>query len=253
MPANNTLLTMPTPTVASTSKQWSSVLDDLFARSESENSPLETGNDPLAQSCGAYRAWTYGIRTSYGIQTSATRWPSLGEVPVALEDINMADEIRKYYRDRYMIKTLKGHTLTNFQSDLYRFCAVGKPIKKDVGMIFKLPYLYAEDQKRQLLYDEFNSKWSGPPKAVEDVVHTLTPVMHIFCSRRKFEIDEFWYHDEDDRAVCIKVRTTDYFNSLMRGWFEQPQIKVRATYVHQINRAHPDFVYCGLSRPQMVF
>ena len=111
----------------------------------SDTRPLMFQDDPIALSCASYRK---SIETDM-----AVRFTELSSVTATDEDHDQAESIRKYYADRVVFRTLTNDKpLTAFYRDLYELVTRSVEMqRRHEGMIYRLPYFYAEDLAREEL------------------------------------------------------------------------------------------------------
>jgi hypothetical protein len=197
---------------------------------ERDTTPLRLGDDPLALSWASY--WITK-------QHPQRRWTDLENVKAHDHDHEIARTTRRFYRDKFMMKMLHGAPLTKFQTDLYEICNDGELTRGHLGMLYRLPYFYEEDIKRQELATKFEKKLavSGNPNLlVEEKKRTLTPIERIFCSRARHESVEFWFQDQHGYPVKWSVMSNNTLISLVEGLHKQPSIDVTAMFYGRTTR-----------------
>jgi hypothetical protein len=209
--------------------------------------PAVFKDDPIALSCASYRR---AIETEM-----AVRFLDLNQCIAHLQDYEMADQVRQYYRNKIAVKTLTSQQpLTPFYHDLYEMLLGDVELQqRHVGMIHRLPYFYVEDQDRERLRQLIKDKslkedWIG--NAMKNIggkeTHALTPLMKIFRSRRGSESQEYWFQNQVGQPVMWSVANTNPLRSVVDSLFVRSQVTVSA-YFRTGQVAGQDFYHYYMS------
>lgn len=214
---------------------FESILGDVPAKPDPAK-PVFFKDDPIVLSCAGYRR---ALETEM-----AVRYRDLNECVIQFKDYAHAQKIRQYYRNKIAVQSLTSQRpLTQFYHDLYELLLGDVELQqRHVGMIHRLPYFYAEDQRReelkQLIQDRsLKEDWIGNAvkQLVDKETHTLQPLMKIFRSRRGSETQEYWFQNESGQPVLWSVANTNPLRSVVDGFFVQKQITVFAYfYIGQV-------------------
>jgi hypothetical protein len=136
-------------------------------------------------------------------------------------DRTLADEIRRYYRGKFVFLKLRGEQPTKFRKDLEQFVAIDWDpsftiTEKTVGMICKLPFFYEHDMG--LINDVFGSETHSIKKHVSigDSV-TLTFIKVLDENQKGKTTFSYWFKDSNDNRFSIPVEKN---NSLIPTWEE---------------------------------
>ena len=136
-------------------------------------------------------------------------------------DRTLADEIRRYYRGKFVFLKLRGEQPTKFRKDLEQFVAIDWDhsftiTEKTVGMICKLPFFYEHDMG--LINDVFGSETHSIKKHVSigDSV-TLTFIKVLDENQKGKTTFSYWFKDSHDNRFSIPVEKN---NSLIPTWEE---------------------------------
>lgn len=211
-------------------KIFNDTLDEaLLGDDEYKKRPLPFDN-PLARSIRARRDYLDS-------NCIVERWPSLVEIRPDVQDFEQAEAIRRYYSDRLAFNKLKTGKSTEFAEELYSLLSHQTPAQQQhLGMIYRLPYFYAEDRA----HDELAVRYADrQPKAATNFVDvlntstgpkTLRPVQQIMRSRQAAEMMEFWFENEDHQPVMMAVSTSNSLLRLMQGLFELPELRARGYF-----------------------
>lgn len=203
--------------------------------------------DPLVLTVAARRRWIN--------QDTIDRWPtSLDSVPTVPEDREVADRIREYYKNKILLRKLKTAEVTQFYQDLYGVITDSVITEKHLGMLYRLPYFYYEDQERDQLREYFDSKGkmslSSPHLYEIDSKH-LTPVKTLMRCRRGSERVEFWFETSEGLPVMIPVDSNNSLLELMHSIFDNGNIEMSGYYKPTTMRGYDDFVFYNLLKPSM--
>ena len=204
----------------------------------SDARPLMFQDDPIALSCASYRK---------AIETNLTvRFTELSSVTATDEDYEQADAIRKYYADRVVFRTLTNDKpLTAFYRDLYELVTRSVEIqRRHEGMIYRLPYFYAEDIAREELENYFsNTTVLNRHLTVDKETHVLVPVSKIFRGRRSSEVYEYWFRNKCNEPVLWSISSNTDLRSIVEDIWSRPKITVRALFSVGQVRGHSFYHY----------
>lgn len=217
-----------------------------------EKQPVDLTDDPIALSCAAYRR--YHDNTS----TLRERFPDLRLMTVEHDDRAMAESIRDYYRNKIAIKALTdANSMTPYYQDLYELLIGQVQLeRRHMGMIYRLPYFYVEDQARiqlgQLVKTDLNPDYRTVYPSIDYVrQEKLEPVMRIFRGRKDSEVTEFWFRDVYDWPVLLSVGTNNNLLSIIEDFFNRPSITLEAGFFIGQVRGN-DFFHYYMTKPRLV-
>lgn len=183
--------------------------------------PLVFTDEPIALSCAAHRLW----------QTNpVSRWPDLNDVTAEPQDHAQSQAIRKYYADRLIINLLQQEReVSSFRRKLYGVVTNSAQVTKaELGMIYRLPYFYAEDTALDQLVADTTSTdvcYMGDELTGEFVLKN-----RITKSRRSGEFVQFWLtRTGDSAAYAVMLKSDNPLLSLMDSLMSRPvKLKARA-------------------------
>ena len=188
-----------------------------------EITEVPTIEDPLVLSCTLYR---YANPKSEDYNTNVRFLNLMNHQSQILakttdEDRKLADEIRRYYRGKFVFLKLRGEEITKFRKDLEQFVAIDWDpsftiTTKTVGMICKLPFFYEHDIG--LINDVFGSETYSIKKhvAIGDPV-TLTFIKALDENQKGKTTLSYWFKDSHGNRFSIPVEKN---NSLIPTWEE---------------------------------
>jgi len=210
--------------------------------------PIAEKADPLALSWVAYHVWT---------KFPQKRWAPWRDLEVHEHDRAMADETRRYYRNRLAMQALKSNQEpTQFSRDLYDVCNGGIMRECHRGMLYRLPYFYVEDTGREALIEATKAQpdlQGLPISLVEISTRELRRHSRIFHSRRSRERMEYWFHDlETGYAVMWPVDYQNPLRSVIESWWNSHRpalVTARWCLGHDRLRG---FHYWVVSEPELV-
>jgi hypothetical protein len=206
-----------------------SVFDNLVFPEPSNTIDLDevidipTIEDPLVLSCTLYRhskpeAVEYDPNVRF---LSLLKHQQQILDKTTKEDRKLADEIRRYYRGKFLFLKLRGEETTKFRKDLEQFVMVDWDpsfiiTTKTVGMICKLPFFYEHDMG--LINDVFGSETHSIKKNVSshDPV-TLTFIKALDENQKGKATFSYWFKDSNGNRFSIPVEKN---NSLLPTWEE---------------------------------
>ena len=176
--------------------------------------------DPIALACASYRIWR---------ENPVRRWTDLDTVVVWQDDIEQAQALRKYYRERLVITALKN---TNGNSSEFRR-KLGALVtdqleitKEELGLLYRLPYFYAEDLDLVYVVENTTGAKIQPlPQDSEPMVLSFQPLKKILRSRRSSETYQYWWTTQEKGVpFMIAVKTDNPLLSIIDALFARDQV-----------------------------
>jgi hypothetical protein len=169
--------------------------NDIYAKAK-EDREVEFQEDPLVLSCLAKE-----------IVEQGGGWRSFSDERllelVTVQNRSRADDIRKYFSKKFFWKNLQNNRpLSPFrQKTLFLLETKSKVIKeKDIGIFFKLPYFYEEDQvyerfKKELKVDE---DFANRDRAFyQEQLRSVVYLDKTVGWQGKEKVVRFWFKDSD--------------------------------------------------------
>jgi hypothetical protein len=179
------------------------------------------------------------------------RWVNWSDVKHTDQDVEQAQQIRRYYRDRIALQILRGGTVSKFRTELYDICNGGIMRHCHRGMLYKLPYFYAEDTARDQLIEQFGigNRADREPSLIKT---ELTPVRTVFRTRRgaKGESVEYWFQDQKQELYMTDINYSNAYRPLLDSLFRLPSVSLQFTrYPHQ--QRHSRLSYWGMIKVEI--
>ena len=139
------------------------------------------------------------------------------------------------------MKVLRVHDLTAIQRELLSI-SQGAVLRRDhLGLLYRMPYFYAEDVKRDELASHYSTKvpasvagrqaWRPAP-LLEHQVQDLRPVTQILRTRRSGDVDEYWWRNSEDQPVLWSVVSNNPLRSVVDSLWRRDHVTVRAFFHH---------------------
>jgi hypothetical protein len=200
--------------VSATYSDDSELVDWELQELEQKNKPLDLPHDALTLSCASHRLFL----------ETGRRWQELAGCEPQEQDRVRAQEIRRHFQDRIMMRMLSDRSVSDFQRDLYDMLTATVR-EKHRGMLYRLPYLYQEDHDREQLRGQFQIPDSDTMYQFQhggsSLRQDLTPVTQILRSRKARECWEYWFRQQEGYAVCWVVDAKNPLWSLVDGLYRR--------------------------------
>lgn len=210
---------------------WNGVFEVEFDRKE-DRRPLTEKADPLALAWAAYHVWQ---------KWPQRRWVPFDSIEAHDHDLEMAKVTRRYYRDRLTMKVLRGQELTPIQREMLDISQGGTMRVCHMGLLYRMPYFYAEDVKRDDLASHYSTlvpasiktrqAWRPAP-LLEHQVQDLRPVTQILRTRKSGDVDEYWWRNCEDQPVLWSVVSNNPLRSVVDSLWRRDHVTVRAFFHH---------------------
>ena len=216
--------------ITSTNQAFQNILDEFedFESRLSGSPPIKKvitfKQDPIACACASYRVWK---------ETPARRWEDIDNVVVWQDDIEQAQALRTYYRERLVISALKNVNgkVSEFRRKLGALVTDQLEItKEEIGMLYRLPYFYAEDLDIDYVVENTaNSKAISPVLTdSQPMVMTFSPLRKILRSRRSGEINQYWWTTGTGGIpFAFSIRTDNPLMGMIDSLFERKQVALK--------------------------
>ena len=211
---------MPNVITNSLIDSWLEEFEDTKPGQPLKKRVLTFKEDPIALACASYRIWK---------ETPARRWTDLDTVVVWQDDIEQAQALRKYYRERLVMSALKNvnSNSSEFRRKLGALVTDQLEITKDeLGLLYRLPYFYAEDLDLDYVVENTaGAKIQPLPQDSEPMVLPFRPLKKILRSRRSAETYQYWWTTHKHGVpFMIAVKTDNPLLSIIDTLFERDQI-----------------------------
>jgi hypothetical protein len=216
--------------ITSTNQAFQNILDEFedFESRLSGNPPTKKvitfKQDPIACACASYRVWK---------ETPARRWEDIDNVVVWQDDIEQAQALRTYYRERLVMSALKNVNgkVSEFRRKLGALVTDQLEItKEEIGMLYRLPYFYAEDLDIDYVVENTaNSKAISPVLTdSQPMVMSFQPLRKILRSRRSGEINQYWWTTGTGGIpFAFSIRTDNPLMGMIDSLFEREQVALK--------------------------
>jgi hypothetical protein len=171
----------------------------------------------------------------------------------------MAQELKTYYRSRTqdVLFAMLGNSgaspaVSSFRRKLRLLVTEGLMITaRDIGLLYRLPYLYAEDQALDLVVSQTQSAASGELSAKKQVC--LQPLTKYLRSRRANEVMQYWWKGiDDDQAYTLAVKKDNPLISLMDDLWKDGNLDLSFHgVVATVKGYHNNFYFTRILEPRL--
>ena len=201
-----------------------SVFFDEIEQVKRTPKPITYTFDPLAFTLASLDS---GMSKSNIVDTLGTENPK--GVWIAEFD-QQANDIRKYYRNKLMLRTLKHSNIkmSKFRQDLYNYVESNNPYtidRNDIPMIVKLPDFYAEDK----MMDQFVKDYVMDSKHYQNqTAHdslTLYPMRKFHRKTQSSDLLHYWFCDDANLVYRIDLEPKNPCVHLFEREFANSSIK----------------------------
>lgn len=197
-------------------------------------------NDPLLYSVIAKRL-KEEKPTEYGYLSLQYNQDLLAE-NITAGDMHLADTIRKFYMDRYLLANLRGDKLSTFRTDLINFLYsndVGQSAysitSKTVGMMYKLPYFYEYDVAVSNVLTDYNTDTS---KKLENAF-SLEYIAKLDMHRKKTPVFEYWFKDADNHRIAFLLEKRNPLVPMFDLLIKDHKIKIEGHVEYRTKNYNP--------------
>ena len=175
---------------------------------------MEFHDDPVALACASYRTFL----------ATSIRWTDLKDATAIDQDRRQAVQIRKYYSDRILLAAIAANgEMSEFRRKLYGLLIGQTGLKKrDVGLLYRLPYFYAEDTAMDQVMEQTETV-SDNEARTRPVAGNFQVIRRIQVSRRSGEAVQLWLQKDSGRVpYMIASKLDNPFLTLVESVLEQP-------------------------------
>jgi hypothetical protein len=246
-------LNMPNVTIASTNQTFQNILDefeDFDRRNYKEPPPklIKLPDDPVVLACASYRMY---------LENPRHRWLDFESVIIWQDDREQAEHLKAYYREQFkettfrMLKNVNHAGLSSFRRKLYQLVNGDLTITdKEIGLLYRLPYFYAED----LSLDSVAAVTKSVPEHLP--AHKQVLKLHLFKkilrSRSSKEINQFWFTEEtNSHAYMIPISVDNVLENFFDSITYKP-LHIEATVFCKQMQGSRDHTYFQIAGPRSI-
>lgn len=204
---------------------------------------MEFHDDPVALTCASYRTFL----------ATGIRWTDLKDATATDQDRRQAVQIRRYYSDRILITAIAAQNkMSEFRQKLYGLLIGQTGLKKrDVGLLYRLPYFYAEDTAMDQVMAQTESAVMQP--GTQPVVGLFQVIRRIQVSRRSGETVQLWLQkDSDTVPYMIAVRLDNSLLTMVESVLKQPTGMKATAHLKHHRGYHRHRLYCQLTSLELI-
>lgn len=204
---------------------------------------MEFHDDPVALTCASYRTFL----------ATGIRWTDLKDATATDQDRRQAVQIRRYYSDRILITAIAAQNkMSEFRQKLYGLLIGQTGLKKrDVGLLYRLPYFYAEDTAMDQVMAQTESAVMQP--GIQPVVGLFQVIRRIQVSRRSGETVQLWLQkDSDTVPYMIAVRLDNPLLTMVESVLKQPTGMKATAHLKHHRGHHRHRLYCQLTSLELI-
>lgn len=181
---------------------------------------LKFHDDPVVLSCASCRIGNAG----------GGLWSDLDTITdITQEDRVFGAAVRKHFLDQLVMAKLRGRKLSDWRAKLGAFLVGNHQLTKaEVGMLYRLPYFYHEDQAVAAVIKSTTPVALSQRDRTYDPVWKLNSVARVVQYRRKNDNTQYWFCDSVGCPVMIAVSHTNNLHGVMDSLFDSGSISVAA-------------------------
>lgn len=175
---------------------------------------MEFHDDPVALTCASHRTFL----------ATGIRWTDLKDATATDQDRRQAVQIRKYYSDRILLAAIAANgEMSEFRRKLYGLLIGQTGLKKrDIGLLYRLPYFYAEDTAMDQVMEQTESA-NANGSGTRGTAGKFQVIRRIQVSRRSGETVQLWLQKDSSRVpYMIAAKLDNPFLTLVESVLERP-------------------------------
>lgn len=179
---------------------------------------------------------------------------ALGETEVTPEDRVVAEQIKRYYRDRYAMHILRGNQLSDFRTKLYGLVQGLHGLKtKDLGLLYKLPGFYEEDQFLDKLAVEDFAPVTNFDQLAPRSTWRLNAHSSYKSTRNHAVATHYFWTNVRNQLVCWSVPSNNTLMTMVQGLFDRRlPLHVDANYVITKRHISRELCFYRVVAPRLV-
>jgi hypothetical protein len=171
------------------------------------------------------------------------------------DDIEEAERLKKYYRERMVVEALKssnGVNRSQFRQKLAKLVVNELLItKKEIGLLCRLPYFYEEDQALDGIVAETNdTKVEGT--SCHAYSGEFLPLQRILVSRASGDYYHYWFTDAERTPYNFVIKTDNPLRSMFESMYNQGPMHLNANIYPKSMRGCLCQSWCDRRRPRSV-
>ena len=143
---------------------------------------------------------------------------------------SQSDNIQRYYRNKILMRRLKGYHLTKFQESLEQLLNNLKKIKRSqLRILLKLDDFYQEDIATDRLFKDYDSIDGKPITCELDDEFTFVTSIDRFTA--KVKLNKYYFKNSKNNLLEIESKIGSNESNLMSYLIQQPSVIIRGTGV----------------------
>jgi hypothetical protein len=143
-------------------------------------------------------------------------------------ELDLSSKIQKYYRDKLLMRRLKGYHLTKFQESLEQVLDDPRKIKRSkLRILLKLDDFYQEDIATDCLFKDYDSIDGKPRTCKLDDEFTFVTSIDRFTA--KVKLNKYYFKNSKNNLLEIGSKIGSNESNLMSYLIQQPSVIIRGT------------------------
>lgn len=195
-----------------------SLWDTIDFEENRKESFVEFPYDPLASVCACIRlgkpVWDFAQTLEL-----YNKFPTLVDLVILQEDIDLAKKIRTYFKHKYLVWILKnpGREPSKYRRDMYSFLENDNRVNRDHFRIMStLPRFYEEDKSTLKLFENYqslNEKYNNGDVVTIDAPYEYVGKIDRNCS--KTNSTRYYFCDRKKQLLMKEIPNSDSGKNLM--------------------------------------
>jgi hypothetical protein len=222
---------------------WFDDFETTVMKDQKKDEPIQFHFDTLALACEAHLAGKNGTEIFSLIQAAHTQKPMPNISNAAYKH---AETVRKYFRNKMMIRTLKGEHMSEYMTSLTEFLDTENNLikKKHVPILVKLPKFYDENTQTETVFKQYVSLAEKGGELINDSFRFVTQI-HRQSKNQNFH--RFYFANSRKQLLTFTL-TKNEMGFKLWNYIAQQQdsIKIKAR-VSKHNIPGYDFIMYHLS------
>lgn len=213
---------------------------------DNNDSLTDSRTDPIALACASRELW---LKNPAG-----GRWHNLNHLLVTDDNLAMANNIRKYYQGRITVSVLRqGNRISEFRRKLLGVINDSTVLPhKDIGLIYRLPYFYAEDLVTDSVIEQTES---ARPVVTQRITDQFSLVATGMRSIKTGDYTQFWLRSQSYQSQAawqITVKKDNSFHRLITSVLRRPVTLSGWAHAKQFRGHYQDRWYFALNDIELV-
>lgn len=154
-----------------------------------------------------------------------------------------AEVIRRHFRNKLMMITLKNHHVSPFRNNLDEILNEPTKLKSSqIPILLRLPDFYQEDKEMESLIDNYVSVTNVNVKTFKSIDEPVSFVKKFTRYARRRNVVKYYFKNQDNQLFCFRLDPSESNSNLMEYFAKSEKtFGLRGEFIHCAETGYAGF------------